>query len=961
MTTETLLSPAYFVSPNGRDTWSGRLAAPNADGTDGPFATLTQARDAMRVSGIATTYVRGGTYTLGSTLQLTAADSNHAFLGYPGETVVLSGGEYIAGFRDEGGGVFSALVAGGAVDLDLSIGGVRQSAAQSGVRDSADPTSGFFWADEAAGGPSRRAFTFRDGDIRPEDIQPGAKVQVFDRERLTDDILTIESVDFATHTVHLASDTWYPLRNGSTFRLLNNAAFLRNAGEFGWSADDGRLYVKPQDPAGFEQAGVVAARTGTLIDISGATGVTLQGLTFADTTWNGTAVRLTNATGVRIGNNRFLNVGTALSLTASSQNLIGGNVFEQLGSSGIALNPGSNGNRIYANRFEHIGEVAKYVAAISGAGINDTVISHNDIAWSARDGIAIKNWSAETKNVGNVVEYNRIAHTGQETADASAISVLGRSDIDTRMVIRGNRIEDANGVATSADHVWLRDYKGFGIYLDDQTNGAAVTGNFIDNADWAGVFIHGGDSNAVENNFVAMRNDRQELIRIEWVPLAGDAGTPRNNTVTRNIAYGVQPVDDYWDLLSANNPVVDGNLVFNSPGRGPADMVADPRFVDPATGDWRLGAGSPAGALGIQDLLWASMGLAGYSASAAAPAFWSAVAAPAEPVPVPPPTQPASPPPSPPGGGGGGGSGGGGGGSAPTAPIGAPAAAGGLEAAFLSVAAAHGITDPGVAAGLSAFAAGQAMNVRVAAPTGVAALAGDGSTALLLDGRGLPAGAAVQVDGVGYLSLVGAVQVTGGAGANWIVGDAAAQTVSAGPDRDSVMGGSGDDVLYGNAGADILFGNAGGDVLYGGIDADTLYGGMDADWLNGNVGDDVVNGNLGNDTVHGGQGNDAVYGGQNDDELWGDLGDDTLSGDLGNDTLWGGAGADRFVFRAGAGTDVIGDFRAWEGDCIELQGLGYSVGMAAGGDALLILDDGSRIHLAGTASGAVTMDWFILR
>ena len=39
---------AFFVSPVGRDSWSGSLAAPNARQTDGPFATLTRARDAIR-------------------------------------------------------------------------------------------------------------------------------------------------------------------------------------------------------------------------------------------------------------------------------------------------------------------------------------------------------------------------------------------------------------------------------------------------------------------------------------------------------------------------------------------------------------------------------------------------------------------------------------------------------------------------------------------------------------------------------------------------------------------------------------------------------------------------------------------------------------------------------------------------------------------------------------------------
>ncbi|MDH7570140.1 MAG: hypothetical protein QHJ73_11205, partial [Armatimonadota bacterium] len=39
---------AFYVSPQGRDTWSGTLSAPNQGRTDGPFATLERARDAIR-------------------------------------------------------------------------------------------------------------------------------------------------------------------------------------------------------------------------------------------------------------------------------------------------------------------------------------------------------------------------------------------------------------------------------------------------------------------------------------------------------------------------------------------------------------------------------------------------------------------------------------------------------------------------------------------------------------------------------------------------------------------------------------------------------------------------------------------------------------------------------------------------------------------------------------------------
>ena len=66
----------FFVAPNGSDRWSGRLAEPNAAGTDGPFATIHRARDAVREltrpgpGRDVTVLIRAGTYYLSETLTL---------------------------------------------------------------------------------------------------------------------------------------------------------------------------------------------------------------------------------------------------------------------------------------------------------------------------------------------------------------------------------------------------------------------------------------------------------------------------------------------------------------------------------------------------------------------------------------------------------------------------------------------------------------------------------------------------------------------------------------------------------------------------------------------------------------------------------------------------------------------------------------------------------------------------
>ena len=53
----------------------------------------------------------------------------------------------------------------------------------------------------------------------------------------------------------------------------------------------------------------------------------------------------------------------------------------------------------------------------------------------------------------------------------------------------------------------------------------------------------------------------------------------------------------------------------------------------------------------------------------------------------------------------------------------------------------------------------------------------------------------------------------------------------------------------------------------------------------------------------------TLTGGDGGDRLTGNSGNDLLDGRLGNDTLTGGAGTDVFVLEAGAGTDIVTDFK----------------------------------------------------
>lgn len=100
----------FYVSVKGCDAWSGRLAEVNMDRTDGPFATLARAKEAVRETlsgtdeGPVTVILRGGRYSLNETVVFGPQDSGTksrpvVYRAYPGEKPVLCGTKPILNFE----------------------------------------------------------------------------------------------------------------------------------------------------------------------------------------------------------------------------------------------------------------------------------------------------------------------------------------------------------------------------------------------------------------------------------------------------------------------------------------------------------------------------------------------------------------------------------------------------------------------------------------------------------------------------------------------------------------------------------------------------------------------------------------------------------------------------------------------------------------------------------------------
>jgi hypothetical protein len=101
----------FYIAAAGKDQWSGRAVSPHGDRSDGPFATLQRARDAIRQlkrssglpEGGVTVWIAPGMYFLEQGLELTAEDSGAAgkpivYRGAEGQ-VRITGSKTVTGWR----------------------------------------------------------------------------------------------------------------------------------------------------------------------------------------------------------------------------------------------------------------------------------------------------------------------------------------------------------------------------------------------------------------------------------------------------------------------------------------------------------------------------------------------------------------------------------------------------------------------------------------------------------------------------------------------------------------------------------------------------------------------------------------------------------------------------------------------------------------------------------------------
>lgn len=656
------------VATNGNDGWSGRLAKPNRDFSDGPLASLNGARDRLRErphSEAVIVEVRGGTYRMDAPFVLEPRDSGTAdapvtYAAAPDERPIFSGGRVISGFKKNGPlwqTTIPQVREGRWYFRQLWVNGERRQLARS-------PNDGYFRIARLIPGPAipnakpvaRDRFVFAPGDLRAYERLPDAHLVLM--HSWENSIHPLRSINTISNIVTFAPlKEWWSVgywEDSQRYFVEDAFELLDQPGEWHLDRESGVLSYWPMRGERMDKVEVVAPALTEFVRLAGDADkgelvrhVTLRGLTFHHADWvldpkgnsstqaaveTPAVITADGAIHCAIERCEVAHVGAygIWFRRGCKDGLIQQNRLFDLGAGGIrvgeakmARTDAAESSRIVVDN-NHLFDGGKIYPGCVGiwlAQASHNRISHNDIHDFNYTGISVGwNWGLDpNRTSNNVIEFNHVHDLGHGvTSDCGLIYCLG---VSPGGVIRNNVFHD----------IWpySKPSFGWGIYLDAQCGNYLVESNLVYNTQSGGLmFNNGGHEHVIQNNIFALSASealwpysekrpntfRRNIVFLTQGKLLVPYGERSlNERIAAKDSPGVWDDNVYWhtDGADALQFYRKTFAEWQSIGLDPHSRIADPQFTNPRKGDFRLKPNSPALALGFQPIDISRVGLYG--------------------------------------------------------------------------------------------------------------------------------------------------------------------------------------------------------------------------------------------------------------------------------------------------------------------------------------------------------------